>query len=259
MRKSIVVVLLLGLVGVYPAQAKEAQHLTLKGDGTAYLDVEFDKAVSLNVSGTRMSYSGDRAGWAMQPTGGGHLIGAYVIRGAVVPGESAERPTYSMGFGKVKVKPGSYRIVLIADGPTEVTIPINSGLSSVTLEPSTPTSSDSGLSEFTVGQAGTINEELRSPVHIGPSAFAVSLVTVYSEAGVMANQFDACYTQPGADCEPPAMHGVLIGSSEGSSMSYATHYEPGELPAGDYDALQKATTAGSTSGGTGAWLVVNLS
>jgi hypothetical protein len=258
--------LLVGLVAVTgPAQAKEASSITLTGSHTAYVDVEFDHTLKLELGRSRMDYNGDYAGWMMHRVGGSlggdaaKVLGGYVIRDAVAPGQSAARPNSTIGFGTVAVKAGTYRIYLVADGPTEVRIPIASGSPSLSLAPTTETTSAADVVDFTVGQGGVINEEKRTPVHVGPTSFGVSLAAIYSSAGTTAHSIDTCFAAPGAECEPPVpTSGAIVGDSEGSSASYASHYAPGELAAGDYEAVQTIKTAGSTAGAVGAFLIVDL-
>ena len=260
MRRVLVAAVLISLVGLYPAQAKRAdQSLTLTGDRTAYVDVEFDRPITLDVGATRIEYGGSHAGWLMHPAGSApsrDLTGSYAIRDAQP--DSGSKPSDTLNYGKVKLKSGTYRFYLLADGPTTVRIPIVSGAESFELRPTTPTTSISKTVDFTVGDAGMANEEHRTPVHVGPSSFGASIITVASESGLALDSIDACFAPAGGDCEPPALQGAIVGSDEGSWMSYSARYSPGELEAGEYEAIQSAMTAGSIKTVTGATLLVDL-
>jgi hypothetical protein len=237
--------------GLQPAYAAD-DAIVLVGGRTTYVDVTFDRPVTVRELGTKIAYKGSYAGWLIHAVGenfdrpGDPVAGGFVIKGLLPP----HYPQDPIDFGPVvnpTLEAGRYRLYLLTDGFARVTIPTDGLGRTLSLKPSKRTNSHADAEELDLSLGNAGSAEGRFPVEADPSTLSVSIIAFYSRRGANVNNLDACFTKRGKECD---------GSYGGTGYTFAllpddwgvvwmVAYLPGLLRDGKYDGVQVFEGAGT--------------
>ncbi|MDQ1711043.1 MAG: hypothetical protein QOE45_493 [Frankiaceae bacterium] len=254
-----------------PAVATSAPHglLVLSGSRSAHQDVTFASRMTFDAAGEGIRYDthGSYAGFYLEPLTGDRADGVGQVRPAAF-GE-AGFPSLGLPLGRrqvgalltspVTVPAGRYRVHLIADGATVVTVPVVGIAGKRVVRPTTPTTVSVRVSDVTPRPGGVGNvpgfASFTGAVSVGSRTIAISAIHVLREGTTAAAQ--AVYTgcieaDPVPVCRS---NGDTYFDSTGhypsnstaftESVCSAAYYFPGDAPPG-IDTAQASVTTPST-------------
>lgn len=248
LRRWIVGIASLLVVAAVPIPARAADGvLTLTGSATAYTTMTFAKAVTFDVWRPQAQRWGRFAGFYVEPVGkpdsqahasDGYRTGTLLAREMRPPGQAPE----AMPFAVTEtVRPGTYRIYLIADGPTTLAVKVK-GLTSRTITPRTRTGTAFTLENL---QPHLNRVRNRDPLLGGRRSLALSMVLVGDVKVVYAGSIGACVVEPEGPCGrnmDGEYSGVIVNPELKYSFGFAVVYQPG-MRNGRLEAVQMASNA----------------
>ena len=236
------------------ATAAVSGHLVLLGSRSASVEVRLPARTTLDVANMQIRGHGQFAGFYLEaidkpPAAREDLashIGALFIRSLHAPDGTG----LTLGFDgqrKNEIAAGRYRIYLLTDASTRVTIPI-SGARTITLRPGRPAET-SFVARRDILRSQVEAENLQ-PIHVaGTRSLSLSTLLV-GRFRAYAGDIGACL-QPaassGCDATPRAQDGdytsYTVSPLEDLDISFTVIYHPGVLLPGNYRAYQHAFNA----------------
>jgi hypothetical protein len=140
--------------------------ITLKGNGTSYIDVVLTEKVTPQADDIEVSTTGSYAGFVITQrlgdlvslAGGSFVVTSFEKKAT----KAAGRGIGAVGFAQRKLEPGTYRFQLISDGRATVKIPVAGPLRSMTLKTTREARAQSVLESMGSGP-GDLDH--RWPVH----------------------------------------------------------------------------------------------
>lgn len=145
------------------------------------------------------------------------------------------------------LEPGSYRILLLTDGRTTLRIRTRGFSSQLRLHPLGKALGEGEVFPLGLGTPTPIAHE-RRPVQIPPKAIAVLASQLEAEAGQI-NYLNHCLSNAEPCQLGDSQDQTLLEPCPGcgaSGIAMSMVYQRGQLPAGDYEAVYTAGTAGIT-------------
>lgn len=253
--------LLLTSAAGLPADAAPAGVLTVRGSTSAYVDVTFPARFRLHTdmfetkTPPRVSTSGTFAGVWLDRIGGDEATGAV---------EMAGLPAWSgmpIGLGGTGWLPaGSYRVYLLADGPTTVRINAD-GLRDTTLTPERRADVKGRLVRRTAAGLDAPADRTTVPVNVRGGTLTV-LASSQASTGVAGDQRICLHPpgEPGRPCELGGGSGggfTVFGAPGEFGIGSAVVFYPGTSKAGEHVAEFVDVSAGAPGGMYAFALTVN--
>jgi len=245
------ITLLVGLTGLPAASARPVEVMVLRGDRSATVDVVLRRTTTFEAGGFEPARSmsarvgGTFAGFVIQRMDGSIAFGGVVVAGFTVDREPVPM-VFGEGFESVRLPAGRYRVMLLANGRTEVRVPARGLGRAVILAPRRRADVRGELVRQTL-PAGAPVSQVRVPMTVG-RASTVMLATTQSYAAGAASVDDVCLARPGTTCATGSVSGgtgVIIGGGTGRlGTVQALFFYPGQTPALSYDAVFASTGAG---------------
>jgi len=210
-----------------PSYAETREGISLKGDGTGFVDVFVHNLVDIRESDIVVKGGGRYAGFYLVPdTATRHSIGALAVPGAGAGGDSGGR-LVSLG-PDFQVAPGTYRLYLIAErGPTEVFIPIPDE-PLIDVRPRHAAPAELRTTSFVV--TGEEPEERRLRVHPGRKSIVAAVQQVTSSGVTGVDHVATCLVPATADCDGRIVPTTRAPLTTAHSSSYAVT-QPGSYDA----------------------------
>ena len=235
--------------------------LVLSGARSASATVRFSHAVAIDSSDMGAEIRGAYAGFFLVPPGGGHPLagaldfpGFFGTRGShgTVTQDGADNPMYDTR----SIPAGRYRIVLVTDGWSRVTVPVEGVSGTVRIDPSTPVRASAKENDGSLGPGAPV-EQSTTPVRVRPGTVGV-MVAWSAGDDYQGGTFEACLTdQVDHQClYAPSGAGSwafvqTAGNTDPTWVSYAfgfgsfTDGAPRDrVPPGSYDAFYRMVDAG---------------
>lgn len=256
-RRSILwaIAMLLAALPLAPS-AFAAGTWTLSADGTSFVDVTLSSAVSLEPSTIATTGRGRFQGFYLERVdvaapdraAQGNSFGAVTFPGYHEPGEPKLVLTLTPG-NEAELNAGRYRLYVLADGPTTVTVR-GDKLTSRTFRAVKPARAIASVKP----------DILTSPVQADDTESftltgkrSISLVsTLVGKARAYAGIVGACLTIPGQQCGQATTGGgdgpyanYALSPLSDVSVLFTITYAPGALPPTIYDARHDAVNAGT--------------
>ena len=263
--------LLAALIGLSltPVSADVAT-LVLTGKQSASIEVTFAASTTLDLGHMETTGAGRFAGMYaealntavdQQPGGSDQRAGAMVFRDVHEPGS----PGYVfplIGSLSRTLKAGRYRLYLLADGPTQVRVPISGGRS-LQLRPSRPVvtavASDPDILASPIKATNVQPLKVTGARSLNLSALLVGGFRAY------AGQIGTCLRRPENECGSATnsgadgpFTGAAIDPVEDFGMAWSVTYQPGTLGPGRYEAYQGAVNAAGLKFASGAAFSLSL-
>lgn len=202
-----------------PSYAAGPDGISIKGNGTGYVDVFVHRIVDIRQSDIVVRGGGRYAGFYLVPdTPTRHPIGALAAPNVGAGGDSGGA---LVPLGEdYQVAPGSYRLYLIAErGDTEVFIPIPEE-PHVDVRPRHATTASLQTTAYTV-DAGSGSDERRMRVHPGRTSVVAAMQQV-SSAGLTGFDYVAtCLVAPTETCDGSAIRKTRLPLTTARSSSHA--------------------------------------
>lgn len=188
MRRARLLLLLLGLLAglVVPAHAAADEGILLRGSRTAYVDLYVYTSATISPEDVTMSGGRSFVGFFMSPAPADRdTVGALVMPRV---GATPDQP---MKLGASwDVRPGKYRVFLLADGPAEVFVPIpGQGLRAH--KPTGGAPLGLARADFDVPAGATIASHAY-PVYLRSRSLIVTAGVASSKSLTAVDQMDAC-------------------------------------------------------------------
>lgn len=258
--------------GIMPAHAAET-NLVVSGRRTAYVDVTFDRPVTLRDLHAKITYRGSYAGWLIHKAGKPFSLGDNDVAGSFVmrnlaPPEFRGRREMINGLGDESnrtLEPGRYRLYLITDGVARVSVPAEGLSRTMVFEPKQRTRSFADAEKLPLqvdaaGAAGAGSVEDRIPVRSNRDTLSIVMTFLFARRGAMALNQDACFTTPGGDCGgrygwQGAAFAVV---PQQWGIGFMVLYEPGVLEPGKYDGVSSFDGGGTVYDARAAVFQVDL-
>ncbi len=244
-RIAAVLAVLLGLTGLPAAwAAKPGEVLVLRGSRSAAAELVLRRTTTFEAGGTEPSRAmsarvgGTFAGFVVQRADGSVAVGGVIAAGFAFDGESAPL-VFGEGFDAVRLPAGRYRVTLLANGPSEVRVPLRGVDRSIVLAPRQPADVRGDLVRHRLSPGAPVSLA-RVPMTVG-AASTVLLASAQSYPAGVATADDLCLARPGTTCATGAVSGgtgVVVGGGGGRLTTIqALYIYPGQTPAGGYDAV----------------------
>jgi len=252
-----------------PATASVSGHLTLVGSRSSSIEVRLPARTTLDLTHMRVRGHSRYAGIYMEaidrpPAVRDDLalhIGALFIRSLHAPDGAG----LTLGFDGQRtneIAAGRYRVYLLTDAPTRVTIPI-SGVPTITLRPTQPART-SFAARHDILRSQVEAQNLQPMQVAGARNISLSTLLVGSFRAY-AGDIGACL-QPaasnGCDATPRAQDGdytnYALSPLEDLDISFTVTYHPGVLQPGNYRAYQHALNATTLQYATAAAFSLSL-
>jgi hypothetical protein len=269
-RRLLTAMVIVGLLGSWSAtsvDAAPAHALQLTGSRTASADLVLRQNTTFDVDKLAISGKGSFAGFYMESldkpvakrTEAGARLGAVTIRDWRTP----DGPGLTTSFtppGKQQLSAGRYRVYLVADGPTTVSLPTNGA--TMRLRPTRPaTAAVEARADILSSPVQATNTQTMR--FVGKRTVAlVGLVVGRFRAYV--GTIGSCFRTPEAECgehgsgADGAFAGYLLSPLSDLDLSWTTLYEPGVLKPGRYEAHQEALNATTLQYASGAAFTLSL-
>lgn len=261
-----VVTLVLGATMFAPASAASAS-VTLSVTRSGYFDIALPANVSINPYQSRVSTRGTYGGWLLLKRGAAYDFQA-PASGAIwldaFTSSSAERTWPSITLpGARRLAAGTYRVYVVGDAPTTVSIPVEGMTRPIRLSGGRPSyaagGSEAMASLVVAGPAGAIRGDTVQYASQAPTAaLVVSAVTVVMRPGAVVMSMDACASGAEEECSGFGGTGWMASPIIPGSFTLGVVYGPGELPKGELKAEQSATLAGSAEHAAGGFVAIEL-
>jgi hypothetical protein len=220
--------------------------LTIVGSRTSYIDVRFDQKFELGFRSAEIDFKGDFAGWMIHPLDEPldydkrDFIGSYVIKD-VGPGDPEYGPNqFWMTLYDRVFSPGRYRVYLLADGPTKITVPFTKGGSSKVLKPVRATSARATAKDIPMTGPKIVNGSVSQPFRVNSGSITFSSIYFFSQEGATVQDTGACLreeAEPSADmqnCEGGGAVGYVIHAQQDYVFTFTSVYPPGAVPTQKY-------------------------
>lgn len=188
-----------------PAHAADAPIVVI-GYRSAYIDVTFERPVTVREIGTKITYEGSYAGCLIHPKGvpyedaGENVAGGYVISGLLPPHYPQDPIDFGLNVNPT-LEPGGYRLYLLGDGFARVTIPTEGLSHRLILKPRIPTRSYAKAAELPLSFEVAGSGRGRFPVETNLNTLSLSIIAFFSRRGATAANVDACFAPPGGSCD----------------------------------------------------------
>lgn len=226
-------------VPLLPAVATTPSALVLTGSRTASVDLVLSRPARLEPHRLRFTTTGSYAGIAVLDASGEALLTSVNVRRWVEGATPAPDPVSTSR--EVDLPAGRYRVVLLTDGASTVTVPATGALAR-RLAPRGATSATAMLVSAR-DAVGTVDVRLPTVLRRGG---AVSLTQHVRTTAEQAHETQTCFAAPGAaDCT--GSDGTLVASSSpgevGERFTQVSVFLYGDdLTEGRYDALVQGAT-----------------
>ena len=260
LRTAAAVAALAVLAATSPAVAAGPPALTIRAGSTAETDLVLREAAVLDLAASRSSGAGRFGGWALVRQGTPGLPVAAELRVAAWDAGSAPVRISTSAADTARVPAGRYRLVVFADGPTTVTIPMRAGRAQ-RLTAARRTTARAQLVDLLATPAPAVGPDHRRTVAYG-GTFVLSQTYLRSrahQAGVQEHCF-APAAEQSRSCAG-RQGGTYVFASPGSvgdgfTSSFAAAYGS-QLPAGqDVDVLLRVVDVDAPT--QAEWLVVTV-
>lgn len=188
------------------AQAAPAKQLSLAGGRAASVVVDVKTATTLRPSELKISTRGTYAGLAIQDSKGRVVALSLNVRRWIKDRPSvAAQPITTTSVDSVTLRPGRYRLLLLTDGHSAVSVPATGGLARA-FRPTGRYEDDVRISNIT-SPAPLSSSFASERVSVRPGGTVV--VALHAETRLNQLNFSAvCLAQPGAvACNPAADFG----------------------------------------------------
>lgn len=244
-RLALVIAAAVAALGLAPATAASPELLRVSAGGTSETALVLTRPAVLDQARMTTAGQGRLAGFAVLRVTG-ELVGAEVrVTGWTDPLGQDAPVRVSTREGSIELAPGRYRLVVFADGPTRVTVPLAAGRGQ-TLRAARPTTARARLTDLNSLPvvAGAVRDTLRYP-----GGFVLSQTyqrTQVHQAAVLwqcfaraAERAPVCSDQPGFAALIVSPGSVGAGYTSAMAASYGR-----ELPVGeDVDVLLEVASA----------------
>lgn len=251
------------------AQVSGSASIILTGSRTGYVDLTFTGPVTLDEFRAKFEYSGTYSGWFIHKLGeavdtAGDEAGSAAIRSLVPAGDPPTSPSFEFAFGfNPELSAGSYRLYLLSDGPSTVTIPVEGISKDIRFRPRARTFSFAETIDFPpAGPGGTyVRAQTRIPIVLDPSFMVTTMALAYADPGAQVISIGTCVVVGEDECDGgPAGGGVLVSTSPTYDFTLVAvrHYAVGSFSRGGYSAWGGLTTAGSVHSGKSGVFILKI-
>lgn len=268
-RRLVALLCAVGTVAVSsPTWASPSGTLTLQGSRTSSVDITLTAETSFDLSRMTTVGRGRFIGFYAEAIDRPHndrvgtdhdRVGGVNLRDFHGPGEPP--PTVPLVQSST-LRPGRFRLYLLADGPSTLRVPVQ-GLTSKTFRPTRLERATSAVkTDILVNQVQADNTQ---PIILtGKRAISAAYILV-GNWRVYAGDIGACLRKPEGQC------GAYTNGADGAYWSqgvsplqptaqvFGFTYQPGTLPPGRYDAWEGALNAGTLDFASGAAFSLTLS
>lgn len=228
-----------------------AASITVTGSRTSFVDVAFPEKFVLDERGSEIDSGGRFGGWMLHPLGGspdkGEIAGAYTID-EVAPTDPAYGPTlFTVNTQPTTLPAGRYRVYLLADGPTEVRVPLLEGKFSKTIRPAKATGARWTAADIPLTAPGVVNDGVSQPLKVTRDSITFTTLYLYSEEGATVQNVFACLRDTDTEappteqnCEGGGWLGYVLHPQQDYLFTLNSIYPPGSIDTGTYFAFAKA-------------------